>query len=368
MAGADYRVRVFVPYARERGKLVSPYYETAEFREDVSSWMRSLGLEWAWVGVEPDSVGVRVAEAAARSRDAPTMVLNFCDGDDINGYPGLRVVEALEAAGVGFTGADAAFFRLSTSKMAMKRRFLSAGVPTAAWIEIRDPDADIDRAIDAIGLPLFLKPDVGFGAAGISLRSVLHSRSAAIDHAAMLYRGVHGLRVAAGGILAEPFIQGSEYTVLLRSDAADEGGVRVFVPCERVFNPNLPVSERYLTFERYCEEYDQDTPPPSGSPYYRYATVVGDLGVRLQQLARSAFFALGGNGYARVDIRRDDAAGALLVLEVNANCAISTGDTSSAGTILLESGESMIEFIAAILAHGWRRHRRSQGAAARSPA
>lgn len=351
-----YRVLVFIPYARENGELISPYYETAEFREDVCGWMQALGLDWEWVCVEPDTVGEAVAEAARQARNNPIVVLNFCDGDDINGYPGLRVVEALESAGVRYTGADAAFFRLSTSKIAMKQRFVAAGVPTAPWLTIVEPEIDIDRAIGSIGLPLFLKPDVGFGAAGISLRSVVRDRDAALEQARVLFQGVHGIHSGPGGIFAEPFIQGPEFTVLLRSDSQAPGGVRVFEPCERVFNPELPPSERFLTFERYCEEYQEDPPPPPGAPYYRYETVHGTLGEHLKDVARDAFLALDGNGYARVDIRRDAAGGNLMVLEVNANCAISTGDTSSAGTILMESGDSMIEFIGAILAHGWARH------------
>ncbi|MBX3274029.1 MAG: hypothetical protein KF729_27435 [Sandaracinaceae bacterium] len=344
-------VFVLVPFAREGGALVSPYYDTPELRRDVASWMAALGARWEWVSVTIDGVEQAVRRVA---REAPAIALNLCDGDDVNGYPGLSVVRALAAAGVAHTGADAAFYALSTSKLAMKRRFVAAGVATAPWVEIAEPARDVARAERALGLPFFLKPDVSFGSAGITVRSVIRDRASGVAQAMRLFGGMHGCRFAPGAIFAEPFLPGPEYTVLLFDDPRAPDGVRVLAPCERVFHPGLPPLERYLTFERYCEEYDEDPPPPPGEPYYRYAAVEAERAAPLAALARAAYRAVGGHAYARVDLRVCGA-GAARVLEVNANCGLSSDDTSTAGAILAESGCAMAELIGAVLAHGWRR-------------
>lgn len=359
MSAARPLLFVLVPYAQEAGALVSPYYDTPEFRADVAGWIAPAEADWEWVVVTGARVADEVLRIARAGRERPVAVVNLCDGDDMNGYPGLSVVSALEAAGIAFTGADSAFYMVSTSKLAMKRRFAAAGVATAPWVEIADPDPDLRRAGAVLGFPMFLKPDVSFGSAGITLRSVIHDHAAGLRQVAALLAGMHGCRFARGGIYAEPFLAGQEYTALVSGDAGAPGGIRVLRPCERVFHPALPPEERYLTFERYCEEYDQDPPPPPDGPYYRYAPVDGARAAAIVSLSERAYRVLGGCGYARVDLRTSAADGSLYVLEVNANCALSSDDTSTAGAILAVSGSTMVEFIGEALRDAWRRSLRS---------
>ena len=349
------RVFVFVPYAEEHGALVSPYYETPEFREDVRGWFEAMEADWEWRIVTGANLEAEVARVAGIAASRTAIVLNLCDGDDLNGYPGLRVVRTLEAAGIAATGADARFYSLSTSKLEMKKRFVAAGVATAPWVEIRDIETDLRRAGSELGWPLFLKPDVSFGSAGITLRSVVRDHASACTQARALLAGMHGCRFDRDGIFAEPFLAGREFTVLMQGDSAIEGDVCVFAPCERVFHSALPREERYLTFERYCEEYDQDTPPPPGEPYYRYAPLAAGEGAAVMELARRAYAAVEGCGYARVDLRGGVASDSPYVLEVNANCSLSSDDTSTAGAILALSGSSMREFIRRALQDAWRR-------------
>lgn len=65
-----------------------------------------------------------------------TLILNLCDGTELDGIPGISVLRHLQAAGVAFTGADEAFFSVSTYKIQMKRLFQKRGVATAVWREI----------------------------------------------------------------------------------------------------------------------------------------------------------------------------------------------------------------------------------------
>ena len=51
-------------------------------------------------------------------------------------------------------------------------------------------------------------------------------------------------------------------------------------------------------------------------------------------MAVRAFLALSGTGYARVDIRMEARTGILYVLEVNANCGLSSDAETSVGQLL----------------------------------
>lgn len=352
------RVHVFVPYIEANGALSSPYHDPPEVRADVGTWMDALGLSWEWVPITLGNVEEMVSEARAPS----VVVLNLCDGDEVNGYPGLSVVKALERAGIPFTGARSPFYATSTSKLAMKSLFAAAGVNTAPWIVIDEPERDVIRAGRSLGFPLFIKPDVSFGSAGITVRSLVTNGARALDVIQSLLAGMHGLHFERGAIYAEPFLGGREFTVLLVSDTVAQDGITALVPCERVFDVSLPQTERFLTFERICGEYERDKPLEEGVTFYKYAKAPEELRQPLTALAKQAFRAVGGNGYARVDIRTHEVTGEPFVLEVNANCALSSDDTSSVGSILALSRVPITHLIDIILRDALVRHRRLEPA------
>ena len=61
------------------------------------------------------------------------LVFNLCDGDEINGTPGISVVKLLVEKGIVYTGADEYFYNITTSKIPMKKAFDKAKVPSAKW-------------------------------------------------------------------------------------------------------------------------------------------------------------------------------------------------------------------------------------------
>lgn len=335
---------VFVPYAEIGGRLESPYYDYPEFRADLASWIDPY--PWRWTPVTTASLATAVANAEGAT------VLNLCDGDDLNLYPGLSVINALEEAGIEFTGADSRFYALSTSKTAMKRRFIASGVPTSPWMTIRDVEADIDAAVRDIGFPLFIKPDVSFAAAGISNASVVDTAADGVLRVKRLLHGMHGCLFTEGGIFAERFLPGREFTVLVVSGGPSFSG-------ERLFHPALPPRQRFLTFERQSGEYIDDAPLPDRAESYRYGPVNGALATSLGILASNAFNALDGCGYARVDCR-ENADGALMVMEVNANCALGSDDYCSVGELLKLAGKDMRYLLPLLLRDAHRRRNGTQ--------
>jgi D-alanine-D-alanine ligase len=287
-----------------------------------------------------------VAEANGRL----PLVLNYCDGDEIFGEPGISVIRELEDKGVIFTGADAAFYHISTSKIRMKEAFERAGVPTAPFAVIIDPERDTAGLCSRLGMPLMVKPAVSAGSFGLSLHSVVHDDAELKAQVEYLLQGQYGREFAAGGIFAERFVNGPEFTVFVLGSPDFPETARVYPPVERAFNLGLPDEERFFSYDRYWEIYKEETPLPEGQRMYEYRLAEPDLQKRLADIAWQAYCAVGGAGYGRVDFRMDKNTGELFVLEVNANCGISSPeDDSSVGNILRLSGIPFIQLMGDIL-------------------
>ena len=140
-------------------------------------------------------------------------------------------------------------------------------VSTAPWALIEDTARDLPAAAERIGFPLFIKPDVSAGSYGIQIDSVCYDLTAAQRKVEQLRQGLHGQHFE-GAILAEQFVEGREFTVLVVEDAGAPMGLWVLHPGERVFDKRVPPRERFLAFERYWGLPEAERPIPDGEPYY----------------------------------------------------------------------------------------------------
>lgn len=341
-------VVVLVPYAWSSAGLTSSEYDYPAFRAEVPTWFEGSGHEVAWQPVAlrgPDATSVDGVVARLRdvARERPVVAFNLCDGAEDDGIPGISVVLALEAAGLPFTGAGSAFYRLSTSKLVMKSRFVEHGVPTAPWRALSGDRAAALGDCERLGFPLLVKPDVSAASVGIGLRSRVEGPGA-LDAEWSRLEARHPR--LAGSFFAERFVEGPEYTAFVFDRP---GEPEVFHAAERLFHPGLPPSERFLTHERYAEEFEEEAPPPPGHDYCAIGKAPGDVQARLAPIAARAFRAVEGSGYARVDVRMDASTGALFVLELNANCGLSFEEGSYTGQILRQHVASMGEVVERIL-------------------
>lgn len=346
---------VFAPYVEEAGELVSVHYDLPEYRAEIDDWMRELSIEWEWRPITRRNLESELERAGKVLGNTQGVVFNLCDGTEADGYPGIEVVEGLVRFGLSYTGADPDFYRNTTSKAVSKRLFAAADVASAPSYLLRRGQADLDAAIEAVGFPLFIKPDVSAGSYGIQVDSVCYDRAAAAYKIEQLLAGLHGQQFERNGILAEAFVQGREFTVLAVDDPAEPMGLLVVPAGERVFDKRVPVNERFLAFERYWELPEENRRLPPGEPYYWYELAPAEFQNGLADLARRAMRAVGGTGYARVDIRYDEARRKLYVLEVNAQCGLSADDSATVGSMLRLSGIGIVEIIARVLAHGLSR-------------
>ena len=338
---SSYRVFVFAPYRMMPAGPESITYGTPEFRAEVAGWMAALGAAHTWVEVTPETSPREIARVQDEAARRPVVVFNLCDGIEVDGYPGIKTVRALQASGLPFTGADAAFYELTTPKTLMKQRLIENGVSTSPFVVIRDPHVDGMVAGARLAYPLIIKPDVSAASFGISIKSVVHDDASCRAQAAVALAGERDLESYYEGVFAERFIPGREFTVLCASDRTAPRGVFVYPPVERVFHAALPSHERLLSYDRYWEKYETEGALPDRAPIAHYDRAPAEWSDSLEALARDAYLALDGVGYGRVDIRRDERTGEFVVLEANCNCGLSTDGETSVSWILRLSGESM---------------------------
>ncbi len=351
---SSYRVFVFTPYRMMPSGPESVSYGTPEFKAEVAGWMEALGAAHIWVEVTPETSSMEIARARAEASFRKVVVFNLCDGIEADGYPGIKTARALEASGLPFTGADTAFYELTTPKTLMKRRLIARGVSTSPFVVITDPLVDGTRAGEELGYPLIIKPDVSAASFGISIKSVVHDQPSCIAQAGVALSGERDPENYYEGVFAERFIPGREFTVLCASDHKARGGVFVYPPVERVFHSALPSHERLLSYDRYWEKYETEGALPDRAPIAHYESAPPEWAEALATLARDAYLALDGVGYGRVDIRRDERTGKFLVLEANCNCGLSTDGETSVSWILKLSGETMPKLLDRIFAAALR--------------
>jgi len=349
LAGWRPEVHVFIPYTTTNGRVESPLYDTPAYRAEVQSWFEALHLSWRWVPVTVTCLAQKLAAICTRRQAVPVLVCNLCDGDEIHGYPGLTVVRALEQAGILFTGATSAFYALTTSKVPMKERLRQCGIATPPFVRLDNSPDDMARLTTQVGYPAIIKPEVSAASLGISLRSCVHDAASASAQVSRLVQGEHGARFLASGIFAERFVDGPEFTVLVVADQRCAQGVRAYPAVERLFHSALPPYERFLSYDRYWSYYQEEARLPDTEPFYRYALAASQLQGPLSDLAVRAFLALSGTGYARVDIRMEARTSVLYVLEVNANCGLSSDEETSVGQILRLAKVPIHQLIASIV-------------------
>ncbi|EGF78901.1 hypothetical protein BATDEDRAFT_33473 [Batrachochytrium dendrobatidis JAM81] len=291
--------------------------------------------------------------AQKRASGEHMLVINLCDGTELDGYPGISVVKNLQNANIPFSGADAHFYDGTTSKPALKRQLIKFNVETSPFQEINPGTelADIAASEKILSWPMIIKPSVSYASMNISDTSIVHSKEEALCQIEKL------CQLTSQGIFIEKFLPGREFTALCTGDSRD--GVKVYPVAERVFNPALKTEERILAFDRYWDGYElgSEAPAMTESSMVWYDLAPSEWQSHLQDLARRAYTACGGNGYGRVDIRtqsfdKPDA----LVLEVNANCGLAFGDgASSLGEILKLSKISPRDFCMDLVRYSFAR-------------
>jgi len=351
-------VWVLAPYVESTDANINYYYDFSQSIAEYSRAFDELGVAWKWQPVTMKNYASVIKTITKENeRDSRThVVFNICDGDEVNGAPGISVVRMLEEKGLLYTGSDEFFYDITTSKIPMKQAFDKASIPTADWAEIRTREQDLSAIIDKLGSPVIVKPSVSGGSMGVGVRNVVTTTEALNDQVQHMFDGYRGWQLTSDGIIAESFINGPEYTVLIVGSYDKPGKAKIYEPVERIFHPSLPDKEKFLSFDRLWEIYEEETAMPNEGNFYEYQLPDAELIEEIKKISWDAYVATKGKGYTRIDLRMDKDTKKIYVLEVNAQCGLSEDeDYTSIGAILRLSGKTFTQLIVAIINDAYQR-------------
>jgi D-alanine-D-alanine ligase len=351
-----YTIWVLAPYLESEDPNIKHYYDFSQSIQEFTKVFDELKTPWKWQPVTMDNYKEIIRSIAVNSNGKTPLVLNLCDGDEVNGTPGVSVINELEKYGLIYTGADAHFYNTTTSKIPMKKAFDKAGVSTANWRVITEKKGSIKGICKRVGTPLIIKPAVSGGSMGVSVKNVVQTEEELAKRVEEIYKGYHGWNLLVDGLFVEQFITGPEYTTFITGSSDDPDYCIVYEPVKRNFHESLPEAEKFLSFDRLWEIYEDESPMPESGNFYEYGPVEPSLIPALKQISMEAYKSCGGKGYTRIDIRQDITTGKLYMLEVNAQCGLSEDeDYTSIGAILKVSNISFTGIITEILKDALRR-------------
>ncbi len=275
-------------------------------------------------GLEKSTSVERITALAEQGFD---IFINLCDGSWDSPSPGIEVVQTLEKLNVPFTGATSGFY--DPSREEMKRVCTKAGIGTPPYVLARS-QTDLTRAAETLNPPLIVKHPNGYSSVGLTRDSRVTTIEALRSH------GLRALK-EYGGALIEEFIEGREYTVLVVENPDDASEPIAYEPVEFVFPPGE-------TFKHYDMKW---------TDFEAMKCVMCDdaeLAKRLKEASKKMFLGLDGHGYARCDVRVDEA-GRIFMLEINPNCGVfyEPKDAGSADFILLNEPDGHVRFLNTIM-------------------
>jgi D-alanine-D-alanine ligase len=219
-----------------------------------------------------DAVAIDLTEARARSLDLLGFDRAFIALHGMGGEDGT-LQGCLEIAGIPYTGSGVLGSALGMDKLACKRLWAGTNLPSAPY-RLLSPDFDAAAVADALGLPLIVKPSRGGSSQGLTR----------VQRVEELKDAYQVARTQPGEIFAEQWIAGREYTVAILGNQP--------LPVIQIETPGH--------FYDYQAKYQSDTtrylcPPPLDTAAQ----------IELQTLALSAFAAIDGYGWGRVDLLQD---------------------------------------------------------------
>ena len=351
-------VWVLAPHLETSDPNIDYYYDFSQSIAEYTKTFNELDVDWKWQPVTINNYRA-VIESIAKKIEKDNkihLVFNLCDGDEVNGTPGISVVKLLEEKGLLYTGSDEYFYQITTSKIPMKQAFDNAGVSTAPWEAITTREQNINDVLTRLGSPVIVKPSVSGGSMGVGVRNVVSTTKDLNEQVQNMFDGYRGWQLTSDGIVAESFINGPEYTVLIVGSYDKPGNAKIYEPVERIFHPSLPDKEKFLSFDRLWEIYEEEKPMPDEGNFYEYELPDAALIDEIKRIGWEAFVATRGKGYTRVDLRMDKETRKIYVLEVNAQCGLSEDEGyTSIGAILRLSGKTFTQLVVAIINDAYQR-------------
>jgi D-alanine-D-alanine ligase len=232
--------------------------------QGIHEALKAKGVDVTAIDATPQNV----LTLAAQGYDRVFNILHGTGGED------GTVQAALQLQNLPYTGSGVLACALAMDKLRTKRLWKAEGLPTPDYLWIRTR-ADLEIAVQRLGLPLIIKPSEEGSSVGIT-----KVKSADQLEAAWLLARGDSHRV----VMAERFIAGREFTCALLNGVA------------------LPV----IHIEPDGEFYDYNAKYISNATRYHCPSGLdAALEARIQAQCLSAFDMLGASGWGRVDFMLD---------------------------------------------------------------
>ena len=277
---------------------------------DVISTLRTLGHEVRALGVHDDLGDIRRASAEWK----PDIAFNLLEAfDDVTIFD-QNVVSHLELLKLPYTGCNPRGLLIARDKSLSKKllAYHRIAVPEFEVFRIGRPI----RRPRRLTFPLIVKSLTQEASVGISQASVVDSDEKLKERVAFIHESI---RTAA---IVERYIEGRELYVGLMGNQ-----VLRSLPVWELFFTNMPsdawriATDRVKWSVKYQKKHGIESGPAGELP--------GTTGENIQRLCKRAYRALELTGYARIDLRLDEA-GTLWVLEANPNPQIARGEDFAA--------------------------------------
>jgi D-alanine-D-alanine ligase len=272
---------------------------------DVIETLREIGHEVRVLGIHDDLTGIRPAAEALE----PHIVFNLLEA-----FAGVttfdqNVVSYLELLRLPYTGCNPRGLILARDKALSKKLLAYHRIPVPEFTVVRPGRRPV--LSKRLQYPLIVKSLFFEASAGISQASV-------VENGEQLQRRVAFVHESLGtAAIVEQFIDGRElYVGVIGNERLD------VLPVWEMSFAHMPDNRWRIATERvkWSTQYQKRHGIMTSA-----AELEPEAAARIQRMARRAYHALDLNGYARIDVRLDEA-GRPFVLEANPNPNLAYGE------------------------------------------
>jgi D-alanine-D-alanine ligase len=277
---------------------------------DVITTLTAMGHEVRALGVHDDLGEIRRLVEEWK----PHIAFNLLEGfDDVQIFD-QNVISYLELLKLSYTGCNPRGLLLSRDKSLSKKLLHYHRIPV--------PEAEVFRSGRPIRrpkrltFPLIVKSLTQEASIGISQASVVDSDEKLKERVAFIHESI------GTAAIAEQYIEGRELYVGILGNQALQA-----LPVWELFFTNMPEGAKRIATDRvkWSVKYQKKYGIDSGAA----KDLADGKAERIQHLCKRAFRALELSGYARIDLRLDEA-GNVWVLEANPNPQIAKGEDFAA--------------------------------------
>jgi D-alanine-D-alanine ligase len=277
---------------------------------DVITTLKAMGHEVTALPVHDDLGEIRRLVTEWK----PQIAFNLLEGFDDVVIFDQNVVSHLELLKLPYTGCNSRGLLLARDKSLSKKLL--------AYHRIRVPEAEVYRAGRTIrrpkrlAFPLMVKSLTEEASIGISQASVVDNDDKLKERVAFIHDSI------GTAAIVEQYIEGRELYVGILGNQTLQA-----LPVWELFFTNMPEGAKRIATDRvkwsvkYQKKYGIDSGIAKDLPE--------GLAEKIQHLCKRAYRALELSGYARVDLRLDEA-GNPWVIEVNPNPQIARGEDFAA--------------------------------------